>query len=1064
LDLTVTRFTVTEKKMIRSKEGLLPKFSVNRPVTVVMTLVALLVIGYIAFSQIAVDLMPAGFTPPFLAVWTPYPNSNPQEVEEQIAKPIEEQIRTISGVRRVRSNSSSNGCWTFIQFAQGTDMDLVYAQLRDRMDRVKTELPEDIERLFLRKWNNDDEPIMWIALVETEPHDDPYLLVEQHIQKPLERVDGLAKVDISGADEKSVLIYINQDMVKSYKVDLYQVIQQLRRDNFSIASGHVSEGDRKIYVRSFGKFRTLDEIRNLPIRGSNLKLQDIAEVKYDVPERRWRLRIDDKKAITLGIYKESSANTVALCSVVAERFEKDFKNNPALSGFRIETLFNQGEFINDSIYNLRRTGLWGGLFAFCILYFFLRRFRMTMIINLAIPLTLLITLTVMYFMGWTLNLITMMGLMISVGMVVDNSIVVLENIYRKRSEGMTDREAAISGASEVGLAVTLATLTTVVVFLPLILMSDDGGFRFYMLRIGLPVMVALIASLFVAMIFIPLAATRIVSKRKVQEPKAIIKSNSLYQKSLAWAITHRVEMFVIIVAAMVSMLWAAANIKQTDDMEGNINDFRFILDMPDNFTIERAERLFRQLEDTIRVKKDVYGVKTIMAEHSNNWGQIRVFLHPPPKQDWYEIAYQNIAKELGFYEDKIMSREAVIADIKDRMPSMPGVEVKTSWHHRGGDDDSSLSVTLYGDDTNTLAVLAKEVERRLRAIPEIISLETDREKGADEIHLVIKREQAKKYGISPQAITGTVQYALRGFPLPKYQTDEKEINVQIQLREEDRRNLSQLKNLTFFTESGTEIPLDAVATFTVKKGLGEIRRENGKTYLEVKANTMDDDIAGLYRKVDKVMQGFEMPYGYSWTKGQHFSNMHESNDSAFFAIVLSICFVFLLMGFLFESFVLPLSVILAIPFSFFGAYWILFLTGTPIDMMSQIGFVILVGVVVNNAIVLVDLINRLRNEGWARYEAIIEAGKQRFRPILMTAFTTIGGLLPMAIGNASMIGIPYAPMGRTIIGGLLTSTLLSLIAVPWAYTLFDDMREYFRKLTAIYIYKSQAEAELAKAD
>ncbi|MFQ5603893.1 MAG: efflux RND transporter permease subunit [bacterium] len=1051
--------------MVRSKESLLPKLSVTRPVTVIMTLIALLVVGFIAFKQISVDLMPSGFTPPFLGVWTPYPNSNPQEVEEQIAKPIEEQIQTISGIRRIQSNSSSNGCWTFVQFAQGTNMDLAYAQLRDRMDRVKAELPEDIERLYLRKWSNDDDPIMWMALIEKEPHEDPFLLVEQHLQKPLERIDGVAKVEIWGADEKSVLLQINQDMVKSYKINLYDVIQNLRNDNFSISSGFVIDGQRKIFVRSLGKFRTLEEIKNLPIRGNNLRLKDIAEVKYDVPERRWRNKIDKKNAITLGIYKESSTNSVELCRKVTERFENDFKKDPKLSGFRIETLFNQGEFIEDSVDNLQRTGLWGGLFAFVVLYFFLRRMRMTFIVILAIPLSLLITLTVMYFIGWSLNLITMMGLMISVGMVVDNSIVVLENIYRKRSEGQKDRDASLRGTSEVALAVTLATLTTVVVFLPLILMNDNIGFQFYMLRIGLPVIVALVASLFVAMVFIPLAATRIVSKRKVQEPKAIVRTNQLYRKILAWSVTHRVEMFVIIIFAMLSMQYAASNAKQKSDMQGNINDFRLHFEMPDNYTIENAERVIQAFEDTIRTKSEIYGVKTILVRHSHNWGMLRVFLKPAEKKDWYEIAYENLIKSFGMQPGGYMQREAVIEDVKKRMPEFPGVTVRTTWRQQADGDDASIAITLYGDDTNTLVHLAKEVERRLRTIEEIISIETDREKGSDEIHLEIKREQAKKYGINPTAISGTVQYALRGFPLPKYHTEEKEIDVHIQLREEDRRNLSQLKNLTFFTESGKEIPLDAVATFYVKKGVGEIRRENGKTYLTVKGNSTKDNMKALFGKVDQVMKGFEMPYGYSWTKGQNFQRMQESNESVNFAIILSITFVFLLMGFLFESFVLPLSVIMAIPFSFLGAFWIMYLTGTPIDMMSQIGFVILVGIVVNNAIVLIDLINRLRNEGWNRYDAILEAGKQRFRPILMTAFTTIGGLLPMAVGNTSMIGIPYAPMGRTIIGGLLSSTLLSLIAVPWAYTLFDDMREYFKKLTALYIYKQKSTgAELAEAE
>ena len=394
--------------MNNKKPSLLPNFSIKRPVTVVMALVALLVVGYISYDQISVELMPAGFTPPRLGIWVPYPNSNPQEVEEQIAQHIEEQVQTISGVENVRSSSSSSGCWTRIKFSQGTDMDVAYAQLRDRMDRIKPDIPSDIERIFIRKWSNDDSPIMWVALIQNQFYKDPYYLVEQHIKKKLERVDGVANVEIWGTEEKEILIYIKQDMVKSYKINLYEIIQQLRNDNFSISSGFVTEGEQKIYVRSLGKFKTLEEIQNLPIRGANLRLKDIADVKYDVPERRWRQFIDGKKAITIGIFKESMANTVALSNDLEDLFNEQIKNDPKLSGFSFEILFNQGQFIEESIDNLQSAGIWGGFFAFAVLYFFLRRLRMTFIVNLAIPLSVLVTLTVMYFMGWSLNLITMM--------------------------------------------------------------------------------------------------------------------------------------------------------------------------------------------------------------------------------------------------------------------------------------------------------------------------------------------------------------------------------------------------------------------------------------------------------------------------------------------------------------------------------------------------------------------------------------------------------------------------------------------------------------------------------
>ena len=298
--------------MADKRPGLLPNFSIRRPVTVLMTLLALLVVGYISFTQISVELMPAGFSPPFLGVYTPYPNSNPQEVEEQIAKPIEAQVRTISGVDMVRTSSSSNGCWMFIRFVQDTDMDVAYATLRDRMDRVKAELPDDIERIYVRKWGDDDDPVLWVALIQNKPYEDPYYMVEQLIKKPIERIDGVANVEIWGAEEKEIQILINQDLVRSYKINLYEVIQKLRSDNFAISSGFVTEGDQKIFVRSLGKFHSLEEIRNLPIRGANLKLGDIARVIYDVPEKRWRQLINGKKAVTIGVFKESMANTEEL--------------------------------------------------------------------------------------------------------------------------------------------------------------------------------------------------------------------------------------------------------------------------------------------------------------------------------------------------------------------------------------------------------------------------------------------------------------------------------------------------------------------------------------------------------------------------------------------------------------------------------------------------------------------------------------------------------------------------------------------------------------------------------
>ncbi|RMH62277.1 MAG: efflux RND transporter permease subunit [Calditrichaeota bacterium] len=1051
------------RKKLEGKVSLLPRLALTRPVTVTMSLIALMVVGFIAYKSIAVELMPAGFTPPFLGVWTPYPNANPEEVEQLIARPIEEMVRTIKGLQKVNTNSRANGCWTFLRFNQSTDMDLAYAQLRDRIDRVKPELPDDVERLYIRKWNNDDDAIMWIVMIPDKPIRDPYYFTETHIKKPLERVDGVANVEIVGADEKSIQIQIDQDAIKRFKINLYDVIQKLRQDNFAISSGNLRDGGQKIYVRSVGKFRSIDDVRHIPVKGTNILLKDVAKVVYDVPEKTWVQRLNGKRAIQIGIYKESMANTVALTQKVKDIFNNDFKKDPQLAQFDVEILFSQGDYILESIDNLKSAGLWGGFFAFIVLYFFLRRFRMTMMLNLAIPLSILVSLTVLYFIGWSLNLITMMGLMISIGMVVDNSIVVLENIYRKRSEGLTNEQAAAEGTSEVSLAVTMATFTTIVVFLPLILMNDNMGFQFYMLRIGVPVIVSLLASLLVAMVFIPLVATRIVSRKKVHEPAIIHKATERYASLLQWTLNHRMETFIVLMAVFISMFYAQGNVAQTDNMEGNINNFRIFLDLPDNYTLDDAERVVSMVEDSIRAKAEKYRVRAIDVRYRKTMARFNVYLKKEKPVSWYQALWNGSMNLLGMKDTTYMERDAVVEDVKKRIPELPGITVRTSWRRSSSGDDASVTINLFGDDTRKLAGLSREVERRLRSIPEIISVETDREKGMDEIHLEIKREQAKAFGIPIRTITGTIMYMLRGIQLPKFQTDDREIDMRIQLREEDRENLQQLKNITFFSQNGKEVPLATLVNIKITKGFGAISRENGKTYLAVKASSTSENLSKIHAKIDRAMEGFEMPYGYKWSKGARFNSIMERNQSQMFGVWLAIIFVYLLMGILFESFILPLSVIVSIPFSFVGAYWMLYITNTPFDMMSSIGLIILIGIVVNNAIVLIDTVNRLREDGLARIDALVQAGKKRLRPILMTAFTTIGGLIPMALGNAKMIGISYKPMGLTIIGGLMFSTLVSLVAVPYAYMLFDDMRVYFKKLVAGTLVSGGAAEKAADA-
>lgn len=1023
------------------KGSFLPRLSVNRPITIIMTLTAILVVGIIAYTKITVELLPPGFTPPFLHVRVPYPNSNPYEIEEQITRPVEEVLQTVRNVTNVNSTSNSDGSSIFISFRQSADMTLAYNQVRDRMERVMSELPSDVERYYVNKFSDSAEPVLFFGIILDDYFADPYYLIDTYVKKKLERIDGVANVELGGIDEKMILIDLDQEKIRALKVDIFPLVQNLQRDNFAMPSGYISEGGRKIYIRSLSKFSDLDDIRNLKVRGTDITLNDIATVRYDVPEKRWIQRINKKPAIRVAVYKESMANTLDISADALSILEEQIMTDPVLSGMTFQVFFNQGSFIQGAIDNLAEAGLWGGMFAFLILLFFLRRVRMTLLITLGIPLSLVITVVVLYFIGWSINLITLMGMMVCVGLVIDNSIVIVENIYRRRLMGDDPRTAAITGTSEVSTAITLATFTTIVVFLPLILMNDNSGMRFYMLRIGVPIISALLGSLLVALVFIPLIANRLPIKGHIKESRVIASGRVLYERILRWTMSHRLDTAFIALAVIISIQYPMNNVEKTDSSEGNINDFRLFIEMPDNYNLNEADQLMTALEDFLYEKKDQYSITTVDTRFMYNWGMIRVYLKPVENSAWWYVFYKNTRRTIGIPVDWVLTRDEILTNIKETIPQFPGVKVRTRWFE-DDQDDKAVSVYVYGRDTQTLIPLAAEVERRLKTVPDFINIETDLQETSNEVHLVINRVLARKYGVSPEEIAGIVSYFIRGINLPDYHSDEKEINIRLQLEKEDRETLHQLKAITVTTSSGKELPLSTFVQFKIEEGLGSIRRLNGRTYLAVKGYTPEENVESLYKKIDRVMAGFEMPRGYTWDKGNRFSIFQDQNMAQNFAMILAVTMVFLLMGVLFESFVLPLSIIVCIPFAFFGGFWALYITKTPFDIMAGIGLIILIGVVVNNAIVLVDLINRFRKEGLSRTEAIIEAGKHRFRPILMTAFTTIFGLVPMALGNSSLIGIPYAPMGRIIMGGIFTSTFFTLVFVPLAYTYFDDLRQF----------------------
>ncbi|MFT4624500.1 MAG: HAE1 family hydrophobic/amphiphilic exporter-1 [Myxococcota bacterium] len=1001
----------------------LPALAYDRPVTVLMAFIALLVIGIIAWTRVPVQMMPSGFDPGFLWVQVPYPNASPTEVDERIVRPVEAQLGTVAGIQRLRSRADDGSAGFGIEFHSSMDMDEAYNTVVDRLERAMVDLPEDVERYWIFRYNPNDDPIVWSGVTLPETIDDPLYVLETLVKPRLERLPGVASVDFYGVPQQAVYVDYDKDRVYAHGIDLGGIQRSLSGGNFQMASGQVVDRGLTLNARSLARIESVEALRSFPIQG-DIVLGDIADVRLRAAYSTDIWRIDGLQAASLAVRKEASANTIA----VAEAVELELtalEADPRLGGATFFTFFSQGELVGESIATLLNTALTGGLFAVFILYMFLREWRMTLLIAASIPFSLLITVAVLYWWGGSLNLISLMGLMLAVGMVVDNAIVVIETIYRRRAQGAGVRAAAVGGVGEVYLAIMASTATTMVVFLPVILMSEDAMFSFFMGQLGFPVVFALAASLLVALVFAPLA-TRYIGNAEIKaDPPWLAWGTDRYADLLGWALTHRVDATMALLAATVLTLGVAVpNVQCAGEMDENLNDFTIRFTVPPQASIRERDAIVHTFEELVEANREAWGVRVYRARlgSDDNRGGVTVYLDtdgPLPRDEVMEAA------------------EAVLPT------ELPGVEATIGWSdgEQGGGNQVTLSVS--GEDMSTLVELADEVARRVGSVPGVMDVDIDlSSEGADEIHLVIDRPAVARYGVSAQQVGGLVAYAMRGTRLPDLQTGEREIPVQAAFALADRSSLDTLLDYDVWSPALMSlVPVRSLTDLETTKGPMRIRRIDRRTSTGVTLDLAEDaDMSVVRLGLDAALEDMVFPRGYSWSRGMEFDKRGEDDDATLFALLLSVCFVFLLMGVLFESFVLPLSIITTVPMAMAGAMWALVLTGTGMDTMAGVGLVILVGVVVNNGIVLVDLVEQLRAEGTPRTQALIEAGRRRLRPILMTAMTTICGLLPMAFGASAFIGIPYAPLGRTVIGGLIAATLLTLCFVPYLYAVLDDAR------------------------
>jgi HAE1 family hydrophobic/amphiphilic exporter-1 len=952
-----------------------------------------------------------------------YPSSSPEEVERVITRPMEDRLATINNLESFSSTSSSSSSSIHMQFKTGTNMDLATMEIRDKIDIVRGDLPDDVENIRIRRFSMNDRPVINFSVSLPGDLENLYYWSEKYITQQLERIEGVANVDIRGIRNKVLTIYLKPEVFYSSSIRITDLTDTIRNNNINISAGYVEEGHIRYVARIPGELKILEDVKSLPVSNKGLTIADVARVTYDYPLKEDFNRLDGNETVRFQIYRASNANIVDVCNNVKATMAQIKETQPELQNLTTIFYRDQSEDILRSLKDLTLSGIIGGLLAVIVLLFFLRKFRSTIIIALAIPMAMVFTFSFMYLYRTvlhadiTINIISLSGLMMAVGMLVDNSVVVLENIFRLRQEkGYSPLQASLKGSSDVALAVTASTLSTLVVFVSLSFVSQSGFGRF-MKDFAMTISLAMIASLIVSLSFIPLAGSRILAGKTREKARWLVKLTSFYERVLSFTIKN----------------WKTKllkNIEQeymarSDEREVNVSVY-----MPRSFTLEEMKALFMGFEKIFSSHKEELAIKHLTTEfgvRGMRQGRFR---------GSFELSW----------EDKGPSVTEIKERLKELLPVKPGITYEYAQRFGRGGHFSGVTVELIGLDYTKLSELAPMVIEKLRTVPNVEDITSDLEGGDTQIMVEVDRKKAESSGISSQMVARTISSSLSDRPIGKFKTENREIDIILKIQGEEGFSEENLRNISLSTQS-KRIPLSAITDISYRMGSTSIRKENKKSKLNIRINTKEEGMMAISDNVRQAMSTVELPDGYSWDLGSGWRRFQESRGESTMAIILALVFIYIIMASLFESFVTPFTIILAVPLAMFGVAMIFTITNITLNTTSYLGLLVLFGIVVNNGIILIDHIRTLRKSGMSKNESIIQGGKDRMRPIIMTAITTIFGVMPLAlpfllpqffeaVGRRAQM---WAPISVAIIGGLTTSTFFTLLFLPTFYSISDSI-------------------------
>ena len=1042
------------------------KFSVSHPVTVGMFTIALVLFGVIALRNLPIELLPE-ISYPALTIRTEYPGNAPIEVENLITRPIEEAVGVVGNVVQVSSVSKAGVSEVTIEFDWGTNMDFAVLDVREKLDLLN--LPDDASKPVILRFDPSQDPIVRYVLYGEEDLRELRTIADEFVKRELEAVDGVAAVKVEGGLEEEIHIDIDEEKLSRLGISINSLVTRLTEENINLAGGKLREGDAQYLVRTVNEFENVDDIKEIVIgmRGkAPIYLRDVANVVSSHKERDIIIRVNGTEGVEVACYKEADRNTVAVSGDLNKRVLAVSKELPV--SVKMVKVFDQAEFISRSMEEVVRSAIYGGILAVLILYLFLQHSASTAIISLAIPVSIVATFFLMYTGGVTINIMSLGGLALGVGLLVDNSIVVLESINRHRSLGADKVTAAIKGTTEVGNAVVAATLTTVAVFLPIIFVRGVAGQLFR--DQALTVTFSLLTSLLVALTLIPMffsrgagvenrgdgsgeesVSVKIVGSffrvllLPVKGVRAFISAviapflkvfsivysrlESFYAGVLDGALRRRTLTLLVAMLSVLAAIFMYKSLGKELIPELVQGQFNIEVKLPAGTPLERTSQVMFQMEKEI-IELD--GIKRVMATVGSNPAMGETLEEKDESRGQINVV-------LDFGSDP--EREEKIKNIlRARFSRIPELEFKFS-RPSYFSLRTPVEVVIWGEDLEKLKEISKRAKALIGSIEGITDIRSLIEEGTPEIVIHFDRDKLATYGLTIGQISRLLKTKVYGDVATELVKGERKIDIRVQLRRDRIKTLADLENLIVNPSQAVPVKLKSVADFRVLSSPSEIHRLDQQRVARITANLSGKDLGSAVREIKQLLDSeLSLDPGYGFEIGGQNREMLLSFSSMRFALILAIFLVYLVMASQFESFVHPFVILFTIPLSLVGAIIFLFITHKPVNVLVFIGVIMLAGIVVNNAIVLVDYINTLRRGGMRKIDAIRQGASVRLRPILMTTSTTVLGLVPMALGFGEG-GELRSPMAITVIGGLIFSTLLTLVVIPVVYSIFERAKE-----------------------